>query len=473
MQLNTDELFTQWHWSECLNYLDNIIRYSDNLVLISGAHNSGKTTLKQELIKLLGSNCKIFSTFGEQQLNMTTFIRNITEGFGLLWQEDNLPTWDKLQTAILSNASSRWILIIDDADKIPWDHLNALIRLYTVINSQNSQLSILLFAHSNLEYSLKQSVLKDLFEKKFQKINLQPLTFAQMIKYLHNIKINLDSKHLKQIYEASAGYIGEIKKLAISKANLENVKYNIKDNIMQKDLLIKIINSATLKVICCSFLVVSVYVLFGVIQKNNLPTPKLELEQIVEPPIVEQATIAQTIIAQPELQVYTNSSSEELYQKLYNDLQNNLQQYMQSELNKLEQQVADLKMQLINNTANTATTNDNNILDANKLNNTENNLLSTAKNRYTLQIMAAKDEYSVKKLFNNYPQLLSKAKYFRAKFRPEQASTWFVVVHGSYANRELAINDIKNLPVDIQTLKPIVRNYNYIHQIINNKSLEK
>lgn len=474
MQINTEKLFTQGQWSECLNCLDNIIRYSDNLVLVSGANNSGKTTLKQELLKLLDTNFKIFSTFADQQLSIAGFIRNITIGFDLTWEENSLPNWDKLQKSIVAQQSFRWIIIIDDADKMPWEHLNALIRLYTVVNAENSQLSIILFADSHLEYNLQQSVLKEFFENKFQKIKLKPLTFDQMLQYLNNINIKLDSKNLQQIYQASEGYIGKIKQLAISKDNLNNVKYNIKDNIVSKYLLIKIINSPALKATCCGVLVVVAYVLFGVIQKNNIQTTQLELEQVVEKPqqpIIANHEVMQSLEVQPELPQQNTGLSEELYQKLYADLQNNLQQYMQTQLNKLEQQVSELKEQLINKEQ--VTNNANIISSVAKLNNTENSLLNIAKNRYTLQIMAAKDEHSIKKLFNHYPQLLSKAKYFRAKFKPGQDSMWFVVVHGSYANRELAIQDLKNLPLDIQALNPIVRNYNYVHKIINNKSLDQ
>jgi septal ring-binding cell division protein DamX len=41
-------------------------------------------------------------------------------------------------------------------------------------------------------------------------------------------------------------------------------------------------------------------------------------------------------------------------------------------------------------------------------------------------------------------------------------------VHGVYASRESALQDIKNLPKDLQKLKPIVRDYASIHQLINN-----
>lgn len=486
MRQNENILFKNWHWGECLDCLDNVVRHSDSLVLVSGAINSGKTTLKQELINLLGVNFKIFATVGDQKVGVTTFIRQITTGFDLPWNDTSAPTWGELQKAIFSQPNCRWVLLVDDAEKLSWDNLNALIRLYTMVNAEGSQFSLILFADVSLEESLKKSVLKDFFENKFQIIKLKALTFEQTLEYLNSININFDNKTLKKIHHAAEGVIGRIKQLAMNELNIKNIK----DGNMIKGLLVKIINPPVLRTIFCGGLLVVAYVLFGIVQKDNLQTT-IELEPATSQSQINVAknessilleqpqSVVQENIIEPLASVNTENVQniqqsvlipEELYQKLYVDLKSNLQEYVQSELSKLEQQVTELKLSVVNVNSNNKTST--NINQA-KLEHTENNLLNIARNRYTLQIMASKNEQSVKKLFNNHPHLLSKAKYFRGKFSPEQGSTWFVVVHGSYADRELAYNDIKNLPLDIQHLKPIVRDYGSIHQIINNKSLNK
>lgn len=493
MRQNENILFKNWHWGECLDCLDNVVRHSDSLVLVSGAINSGKTILKQELINLLGVNFKIFATFGDQKIGVTTFIRQITTGFDLPWNDTSAPTWSELQKAIFSQPNCRWVLLVDDAEKLSWDNLNALIRLYTIVNAEGSQFSLILFADVSLEESLKQSVLKEFFENKFQIIKLKALTFEQTLEYLNSININFDNKTLKKIHHAAEGSIGRVKQLAMNELNIKNIN-NIKDSNMIKDVLVKIINPPVLRTIFCGGLLVVAYVLFGIVQKDNVQT-KIELEPATSQSqiniaknessiLLEQPQpIVQENIIEPPININTEKVQniqqsvfipEELYQKLYVDLKSNLQEYIQAELSKLEQQVTELKLSVANvNYNNNANTKISTRIHQTKLEHTENNLLNIARNRYTLQIMASKNEQSVKKLFNNHPHLLSKAKYFRGKFSPEQGSTWFVVVHGSYADRELAYNDIKNLPLDIQHLKPIVRDYGSIHQIINNKSLNK
>ncbi len=482
MRQNEETLFRDWHWSECLENLDNVIQHSDNIILISGDAVSGKTSLKQELINLLAPHFKIFSMYGDPRLGVTTLIRQVTTGFGLPWDNNLAPDWRELQKAIFSQPNCRWILVIDDAEKLSWDSLNSLMRLYTIVSSEGSQFSLILCADFSLENSLRKSVLKDFLESKFQIINLKPLTYEQMVAFLRSIDLTFDHKELKKIYNASGGIIGKIKQLATSELNLKNTG----ENMIFKNLLQNIISPPVIRVtICCSLLVVA-YVLFGFIQKkDNLQrvaepvvesSKPIQLAKVIEEP-QPMETLTPTEIPKTETVATENNlhkiQYEELYQQLYADLKNNLQEHIQSELSKLgaanlenidklERKIAELKLPIIENTTvkivNTATA--------------EKNLLNIAKNRYTLQLMASKNEQTVKKLITN-PILNGKAKYFLGKFNPQQENTWFVVVYGSYANKELALNDMKNLPVEIKNLKPIVRNYGSIHQLINNKSQKK
>jgi|GEM_PF-1422550 type II secretory pathway predicted ATPase ExeA len=498
MRQNEEILFRDWHWSECLERLDNVVLHSDSIILVSGVTDSGKTTLKQELINILGTSFKIFSMCGEQRIGVTTLMRQVTLGFGLPWDNNLSPDWGGIQRAIFSQPNCRWVLLIDDAEKLSWDALNALIRLYTTVGSEGSQFSLILFADISLEDSLRNSVLKDFFENKFQTINLKPLSFDQMVAFLHSIELTFEHRTLKKIYNASNGIIGKIKQLAISELNIKGTEHNM----VFKKLLENIINPPVIRMaVCCSLLVMA-YGLFSFVQKKS-SWQMVGLEKVVEQPKLDpvkeisSVDVATTIdslqpqqlvqqqLVQPikdiDLQNIQSVQYEELYQRLYADLKTSLQEHIQSELskvesnqldnigkleNKLEQKIAELKLPIETKPIVARTIN---TVQAVKTETIEKNLLGIAKNRYTLQLMASKNEQTVKKLINNYPALTSKAKYFSAKFRPQQEDTWFVVVHGSYSNKELAMHDIKNLPIEIQNLKPIVRNYGSIHQLINNK----
>lgn len=463
MNQQEHKLFKNWHWNECLECLDNIVRYSDSIVLVSSPIDNGKTTLKQEFINLLAAaaNVKVFAMNGEQQISVATMMRQVTIGFGLPWDNNSSSNWSELQKAIFSQPSCRWVLCIDDAEKLSWDTLNALISLYNLISSEGSQFSLILFADLSLEESLKRSVLKDFVINKFQMLNLKTLTFVEASAFLNSINLNFDNKTLKKIYNASGGIIGKVKQLAISELNIKHSESKI--NI--KNLLTNIINPPVIRIcVCCGLLVVA-YSLFTVMQrKDNWSKVTLALEKPIEPIIETPITVADNKVADNKVA----DNSEEIYQKLYTNLQAslqaNLQEYLQAELNKIA----------LNNLNNIK----DNIKDlANQLEQKTSEIKKpsglTQKPGYTLQIMASKKEQSVKKLFANYPDMSKKSKYFLVKFKPEQKEPWFLVIHGNYASREEAISDINNLPIDIQNLKPIVRNYAIINKLINNQKEAK
>lgn len=457
MNQQEHKLFKNWHWNECLECLDNIVRYSDSIVLVSSPIDNGKTTLKQEFVNLLGAaNFKVFSMYGEQQTGVATMMRQVTIGFGLPWDNNNSSNWSELQKAIFSQPNCRWVLCVDDAEKLSWDTLNALISLYNLISSEGSQFSLIFFADPSLEESLKRSVLKDFVINKFQMLNLKALTLLEASAFLNSINLNFDNKTLKKIYNASGGIIGKVKQLATSELNIKHSESKI--NI--QSLLANIINPPVIRICVCCGLLVAAYSVFTFMQrKDSWSKAAIALEKPIE-------TVIETPIIVADNK--TADNSEEIYQKLYTNLQANLQanlqEYLQAELNKIalnnlnniKDNIKDLANQLEQKTPEIKKT-----------------IQSTKKPGYTLQIMASKKEQSVKKLFANYPGISQKSKYFLVKFKPQQKDPWFLVIHGNYASREAAINDINNLPIDIQNLKPIVRNYEVINKLINNQKEAK
>jgi len=506
MRQNEEILFKNWQWGECLDYLNNIVQHSDNIVLLSGCHDSGKTTLKQELISLLPDHFKTFSMYGEPRLGVASFMRQITIGFGLSWDSNGPPDWEELRRAIFSQPDCSWILLIDDAEKLSWDTLNALINLYTTVSAEGSQFSLILFADVSLSDSIKNSVLKDFFETKFQIVDLQSLELEEMTIFLRDhMKLIFDRKTLKKIYNASNGVIGKVKQLAVSELNIRNTG----ETMVFKNLLENIISPPVVRVVVCGGLLFVAYILFGITQTKDAGSVDIVMEQeaqtsvqnvqvaqnerIVNSKIQTQRVIDNIAVPAVALQTVASTSHEniqqydQLYQKLHTDLKNSLQEQLsqlQIEVNRLQEKITKLPATiattattqkiLIEKTPSTIkpnlTTKPTNIVKTNTLqiNNAEKQLLKVAKNRYVLQLMASKNEQSAKRLISNHPALSNKVKYFCGKFRPQE-DAWFVVVHGSYVNKESAISDIKNLPTELQKLKPIVRDYASVHQLINNK----
>jgi septal ring-binding cell division protein DamX/type II secretory pathway predicted ATPase ExeA len=485
-----DLLFKNWHWGKCLDYLYNNICYqSSNLVLIRGALDSGKTTLKQELIRILPENCKVFSMFGEikVKLGVVELIKKITAGFGESWDNDNFSGWQSLQRAVFSQQNVNWIILIDDAEKLCWEHLDSLLNLYNTIEISGGQLSLVFFSDFTFDEGMNKALLADFMNSKGQIIDLQPLNLEQTSEFLNDkMQLQFNHKILKKIYNASDGLIGKIKHLAVSELNINSSK----GNTMFKNLFNNIINPPVVRAIICSGFLLLSYIAFT-FQKN---TKKEDLAQdgITNTYISKASTKDQQNELEKKAQL--SKDKEIIYAKDKQHLEKQLEeidnlskqlQTISSELNKIKDQVAELSFSInslhgstlnISKSSNNLKSNKLHAIDPMKklayidsLRNYEQQLLKVNKKFYVLQIMSSKNEQSIKNLIDRYSPLCPNSiKYASGNLQPNK-ELWYVAWYGIYQDKQSALKDLSNLPRGLQTLNPIVKDYSAVHKLINSK----
>ena len=80
-------------------------------------------------------------------------------------------------------------------------------------------------------------------------------------------------------------------------------------------------------------------------------------------------------------------------------------------------------------------------------------LLSLDKEKYTLQMLGAREEASVQKHLARYPSLKEIA-YHRTRHKDKD---WYVVVYGQFASKEQAKIELTKLPASLQASKPWAR----------------
>lgn len=88
------------------------------------------------------------------------------------------------------------------------------------------------------------------------------------------------------------------------------------------------------------------------------------------------------------------------------------------------------------------------------LRDTKRVLLARSPESYTLQLLGSHSEANVKNFIASN-SASTELTYFESRF---QDRPWFVVVHGSYANRNAAADAIDALPPSLRELKPFARN---------------
>jgi DamX protein len=80
--------------------------------------------------------------------------------------------------------------------------------------------------------------------------------------------------------------------------------------------------------------------------------------------------------------------------------------------------------------------------------------------RYTLQLMGASEEKSIKQYMASKKDVVG-LRYFRHK---KDSGAWYTVIYGEYAEKKLAETATKNLPKQLKNIKPWVRSFESVNK---------
>jgi DamX protein len=83
---------------------------------------------------------------------------------------------------------------------------------------------------------------------------------------------------------------------------------------------------------------------------------------------------------------------------------------------------------------------------------------------FTLQLLGASKEAGIQEFIEQ--NKLDNAYYYRTS---HNGKDWFILVHGEYSSRDEAQSAIRELPLDLQELKPWARNYASVQKIIDKR----
>lgn len=90
-------------------------------------------------------------------------------------------------------------------------------------------------------------------------------------------------------------------------------------------------------------------------------------------------------------------------------------------------------------------------------------LLALPKNHFMLQLLGARERSGVQKLLNSH-QDVAHLYYYETSL---SGKPWYVVVQGNYTTRDAAKQGLKQLPVNLRSAKPWVRDVKSIHALLD------
>jgi DamX protein len=466
-------------WGQCLELVKHLCQYSENVLVVTGKDGMGKTTLKNTLKHSVEKNFKFLDMQASSVLSVNKLMQSIAYGFGISFDS---------QASALNNKNQIWALLIDDAQELTLEVLEALFQLRS---SAKGLLHIVLFAQPSLEYKVLASSLREEFETYVHVIELEPLSLVETEFLLQHqwrlagnrTNLPFDRASINNIHSLSGGIISEVLKLAKSQINGEEV--------VHKTFFSTFIGVLSPVMLGLTLLFGVVFVLISfflpadeakviedaaqvqlqeavaletsqAVEVANLATDvATEVEPIVE--LVEQAALdamSSSNLEPQELVVEIVAAAVEETRALE---QKNHE--LESKILTMQQSVEAVKnLPVAKETAVEAIpTITNKTLSFSK---NEQGILSAPKDSFTIQLLGAAQEKRIIE-FITQNKLGDKAKYYRTT---HSGKPWYILIYGNYTSRIEANSAVKNLPEGVQSLKPWTRDIASIQKVIKKES---
>jgi len=186
-QHNDRFLYLSSELSEQLELLKHYTQYGNLLLIVSGEHGAGKSSLKQRFINTAQEEWKICEIQADTMMDASLLLRQIAMGFGITEPPlEPSVLFEVLSSQLehLHSESFESILIIDDAHELPQEALQSLLYLAEHSAGQQSSLRIILFCEPVIEVMLEAPAIQPLKDKVTHNIKIPAFDEIQTAEYL-------------------------------------------------------------------------------------------------------------------------------------------------------------------------------------------------------------------------------------------------------------------------------------------------
>ena len=216
---DSSELFLIEQWEEHLELLQHLSQYGNSILVLSGEALSGKTTLLHQFRIAIRESMSMTHLDASENFDSVALFKHLTDAFQLASVEESETALkektDSLLEAMRSNGQN-YLLIIDDAEKLPSKTLEVLLFLVNAQASGQVVFHVAMFGETAIQNTL-HGVGKEFDKEKLVNIiELKPLSLEDTQAYIAHcitkaggdLETMLTTTELEEIYARSKGYIG-------------------------------------------------------------------------------------------------------------------------------------------------------------------------------------------------------------------------------------------------------------------------
>lgn len=205
--------------------LQQLIQHGNLLLVITGEHGAGKTSLLKRFITTAMNNWSVSHVQANTMMDAHQLLASIARGFGL--QVADQPATilqDTLYQFLVTIQQNDQVpvLLIDDAHELPRDALETLFTLADTETGEGSLLRIILFCEPQIEIMLESASIQPLRKRITHTLDIPALNEEQTAEYIkHRLAVSgftgtspFKPGDIKKIYQVSHGIPARINELA-------------------------------------------------------------------------------------------------------------------------------------------------------------------------------------------------------------------------------------------------------------------
>lgn len=500
----------------------HLLEYSNHLVIVKGEHESGKSTLCDELYQQDEANLIL------RKLSVSTHTTTNDIFKAIIEDSDK----DKLSEAAYEEAAlNQWLerchnkqqilaLLIDNVDLLSDELINALFEILTKANSNSSTLHFCLFCDPSFLERLDEPGISHDESRSLHIIEMPSLSEKQTEQYIHNKYPEIeaanadlfDEKTIKQIHRLSHGMPGRINALCeqylddpakktVTAAAEEKPKLDVKALLVENKLIIVIAASLLLLSVGITTLLHKAPEEQTETQRIKLNLPNKNNEKVEQAEIVDNVPPPTTKPSAEVEPVTIEELSPPVIPKLNDDVNNktevtvyNAQGQIIAKESDLEKIIATEKEVLVaaeDVTTNVVETVEEAVIKPKPVKvpppppsppapkpkpvkkevvkakepvvKDINWLVKQSPKKYVLQLIGAYEKDTINVYLKSFNKDDDKIIPFSASNKGKQ---WHVLVYGLYANREAAVAAIDTLPTKAKLMAPWPRTVESIKELL-------
>ena len=476
----------------------HLLEYSSHLVIVKGEHESGKSTLCNELTQQEESNLIIRKLLVTTHTNTNDIYKAIIDGDINNEQQETAYNQYDLNEWLARSQSKQQVpaLLIDNIDLLDDESINQLFEIIKTSN-EASVLHVCLFCDPSFLERLKEPGINQDDTQSVHIIEMPGLSEKQTEQYIHSkypadgiSNLNLfDDKTIKQIHRLSHGMPGRINALCEQYLDDPAKTPEVKDkkpainisSVLMKNKLILIV------------VVLLVFLSVGVATLLNLPTNKEVEKQTIKLnlPDKNKETVTDKEIVKvdiPQEQEPEPITIEELsppvIPEIANDVNNKSEVIVYNAEGQIVAKESELETQTVVETIveelpvpiELASNNEPVIetipepepvkvakTPAPPANKDIDWLIKQEPKKYVLQLIGAYEKETIDLYLKSFKDGDDKIISFTASNKGKE---WYVLVYGLYENRDQAVAEIDGLPTKAKLMAPWPRTVGSIKDLL-------